>query len=183
MACRLAWMLPVAAAVTHTRRTALRHTAYAVAATTNNSPAQASLSLDISSKPLQRREVVKASTPVAMRSRPSTAQPHRTTDLPRGRRRGRRALNALREGRVGLWESSVALDGASGDAGPGALTDEPTADAAPPLLSAPADDPSASGSVLSLLRQKKRKKRKAEEDAYEGEYVPLDPMDWRAKIA
>ena len=80
-------------------------------------------------------------------------------------------------------ESSVALDGASGDAGPGALTDEPTADAAPPLLSAPADDSSASGSVLSILRQKKRKKRKAEEDAYDGEYVPLDPMDWRAKVA
>ena len=34
MANRLAWMLPLAAAVTHTRRTALRHTAYAVAATT-----------------------------------------------------------------------------------------------------------------------------------------------------
>ena len=34
MATRLAWLLPVAAAVTHTRRTALRHTAYAVAATT-----------------------------------------------------------------------------------------------------------------------------------------------------
>ena len=52
-----------------------------------------SLSLDISSKPLQRREVVKASTPVAMRSRPSTAQPHRTTDLPRGRRLELRILS------------------------------------------------------------------------------------------
>ena len=82
-------------------------------------------------------------------------------------------------------ESAGAVDGAGGDAGSGALAslDEPTADAAPPLLGGPADDPSATGSVLSLLRQKKRKKRKAEEEAYEGEYVPLDPMDWRAKIA
>ena len=32
MACRLAWMLPLAAAVTHTRRTALRHAASTVAA-------------------------------------------------------------------------------------------------------------------------------------------------------
>ena len=55
--------------------------------------ASSSLSLDISSKPLQRREVVKASTPVAMRSRPSTAQPHRTTDLPRGRRLELRILS------------------------------------------------------------------------------------------
>ena len=40
MAKRLAWMLPLAAAVTHTRRTALRRTAYAVAAITTPASAK-----------------------------------------------------------------------------------------------------------------------------------------------
>jgi hypothetical protein len=41
---------------------------------------------------------------------------------------------------------------------------------------------SAALEVSSMLKAK-RKKRKAEvQAAYEGDYIPLDPSDWRAKM-
>ena len=57
------------------------------------------------------------------------------------------------------------------------------ADAASLPAAPPTEGGAAHEGVLSMLRQKKRKKRKAEEDAFDGDYVPLDPTAWRAKIA
>lgn len=39
----------------------------------------------------------------------------------------------------------------------------------------------ASSDISSMLRGRKRKKKKELEEAFAGEYVPMDPLDWRAK--
>ena len=38
-----------------------------------------------------------------------------------------------------------------------------------------------SAEILAILKEKKRKKKKEIEEAFSGEYVPMDPLDWRAK--
>ena len=38
--------------------------------------------------------------------------------------------------------------------------------------------------VSNFVKKKKKKKRKwNSEEGFEGEYVPLDPLDWRSKTA
>ncbi|CAN0539046.1 unnamed protein product [Ectocarpus sp. 8 AP-2014] len=32
-----------------------------------------------------------------------------------------------------------------------------------------------------MLRGRKRKKKRATEEAFSGEYVPMNPLDWRAR--
>lgn len=47
------------------------------------------------------------------------------------------------------------------------------------VASAPAD--AAAGEISVMLRERRRKKRKEVQDAFAGEYVPMNPLDWRAK--
>lgn len=47
------------------------------------------------------------------------------------------------------------------------------------VASAPAD--AAAAEISAMLRGRKRKKKKAIEEAFAGEYVPMDPLDWRAR--
>lgn len=39
----------------------------------------------------------------------------------------------------------------------------------------------ASSDISSMLRRRKRRKKKELEEAFAGEYVPMDPLDWRAR--
>lgn len=41
---------------------------------------------------------------------------------------------------------------------------------------------SAASEISNMLRAKKKKKKQAEAELLEKEYVPLDPLDWRAKL-
>lgn len=47
---------------------------------------------------------------------------------------------------------------------------------------AKAPEDSAAAEVSNMLKNKRKKRRQAERDAFEGEYVPMDPSDWRAKM-
>lgn len=47
------------------------------------------------------------------------------------------------------------------------------------VASAPAD--AAATEIAAMLKRKNLKKKKEVKDAFTGEYVPLDPLDWRAK--
>ena len=47
------------------------------------------------------------------------------------------------------------------------------------VASAPTD--AAATDISSMLQGRKRKKKKELEEAFAGEYVPLDPLDWRAR--
>lgn len=47
------------------------------------------------------------------------------------------------------------------------------------VASAPAD--AAAVEISSMLKSKKRNKKKEVEEAFAGDYVPMDPLDWRAK--
>lgn len=47
------------------------------------------------------------------------------------------------------------------------------------VASAPTD--AAASDISNMLRGRKRKKKKELEEAFAGEYVPMDPLDWRAR--
>ena len=47
------------------------------------------------------------------------------------------------------------------------------------VASAPAD--AAAVEISAMLRGRKRKKKKAVEEAFAGDYVPMNPLDWRAR--
>lgn len=47
------------------------------------------------------------------------------------------------------------------------------------VSSAPAD--AAAVEISAMIRGRRRKKKKEVEEAFAGEYVPMDPLDWRAK--
>ena len=49
------------------------------------------------------------------------------------------------------------------------------------LAEAEASGAGAVGEVAALLRGRKKKRRAAAAEAEAGEYVPLDPTDWRSK--
>jgi hypothetical protein len=64
---------------------------------------------------------------------------------------------------------------------PTAPSTAPAADEQVSVARAPEDG--AAGEVAAMLRSRKKKRRQAERQAFEGDYVPLDPMDWRAKMS
>ena len=47
------------------------------------------------------------------------------------------------------------------------------------VASAPTD--AVAADISSMLRGRKRKKKKELEEAFAGEYVAMDPLDWRTK--
>jgi hypothetical protein len=40
----------------------------------------------------------------------------------------------------------------------------------------------AADEISSILSARKKRRKRAEEEVYEKEYTPLDPLDWRAKL-
>ena len=48
------------------------------------------------------------------------------------------------------------------------------------MATAPQD--SAASEIAGMLAAKRKKRKQEEQAAFEGEYVPLDASDWRAKM-
>ncbi len=62
----------------------------------------------------------------------------------------------------------------------------PSKDEAPTLVAAPEEEAgdgngSAATEISAMLRAKKKRKKTAMDEAFDKDYVPLDPLDWRAK--
>lgn len=91
----------------------------------------------------------------------------------------------IRDRKQGSGNRTGGVDG--GGSGPGKAVEDvemsvaKTGSAMREVAVASAPKDAAAAEIWTMLRERKRKKKEEVEEAFAGDYVPLNPLDWRAR--